>query len=578
MTAAQISKLRRKIRFRRAIRRWRFPLISLLIAFLAGAGYGGYWAYGKILNRQAFALVQRAMEDLQQGKVAQARMGADTALRIRPGHPAATRLMARIQAASGEPERALATFQKLTDERQLTLSDLKLYASLAAQKGEQHLAKRLADAVAANGDPSFPHILEANMLLQQKKTAEAEASFRAAVKANPSDATRALLLDFLISNRRPGQSMRDAAVIIQDFSTRDTALGAQALAIGLRTGLMNPDKRNEWIEQLRSHPKADTGQRLLAYSALNAMNPASKPQIAAEIVEFVKSRPLRDRAIAAQWLASRQEAASALSILPLEEAITKQQAFIVWLDAQAVLKDWSASLDALARPENPLPAHATKLFQGLAMKQLGKSGESQALFQEAISAAGNDPDKFAFVTLYVFNANEPALFDANLAKVRSQPDLAPSLLRNFYPSVMARRDAALNLRVLEALAVSSTLAHDPSFQNDLAHHRILLVKPVPLDFLRRHSKENPDNISSLATLAFHKLKSGDASGAMALFDSYGPDVDARSLPPRILCIYAATLAANGKSDLALKIASIIPPLSISRQEVDFLNGYLKVKK
>jgi hypothetical protein len=141
--------------------------------------------------------------------------------------------------------------------------------------------------------------------------------------------------------------------------------------------------------------------------------------------------------------------------------------------------------------------------------------------------------------------------------------------------VKQRGDALLSLRVLETLGTSFALADNSAFQNELAHHRILLDKKTPLAFIRKHCEENPNDLSSLATLAFHRLKKGDAAGAMALFDSYGPDVDARSLPPRILCIYSATLAANGKTDLARKIASIIPRGGLSRQEAEFLIARLK---
>lgn len=575
MTAAQIKKLRRKIRLRRTIRRWRFLLILLLLLLLGGAGYGGYWAYGKILNRQAFAFVGRAMEDLKNGKTTEARMGVETALRIQPGHPHATRLLARIQAAGGEPEQALATFQKLTDERLLTLEDLKLYAGLAAQKGETQLATRLAKAVGTHGDPAFPHLLNASTLLRENKPAEAEAELRAAVAADPSDVTRGALLEFLIKTRRPGQSVQEAAVIIQDFSTRDSALGAQALALGLRTGYMNPDLRGEWIEKLRNHPKVETPGRLLADSAAVAMNPGSKPQIAAELVEFVKSKPLPDRAAAAQWLTKNGEPAKALSLITLDESIPRPESFIAWLDASAAAKNWNESLAALEREENPLRPHITRLFQGLARKQLGQAAESQAAFQAAIAQAANDPTKFAEVTAYLLGANETELFEANLAKVPAQPALAPALMATCQAHVFSRRDAVFTLRFLDALANSASLAADPSFQNNIAHHRLLLGKPASLDFLRKHSAENPDNLSTVATLAFAELKAGRAEAAMRLFDNYGPDVDARSLPPRILCLYAVTLAANGKSDLARKIASIIPRGSLSQQEAEFLVSRLQ---
>jgi Tfp pilus assembly protein PilF len=397
MTAARIQKLRRKIRFRRGVHRWRHLLILLLIGLVAGAGYAGHWAYGKILNRQAFALVGRAMDDMREGNIQNARMGAETALRIKPGHAHATRLLARIQAASGQPEAALATFQKLTDERQLTLDDLKLYARLASHKGENQLATRLAKIAAQSGDPAFPHLLNANTLLRQKKTAEAEAELRAAVAVDQTDTSKVAFLDFLLSTRRPGQSHIEAATMIQEFSARDDALGAKALALGLRTDLMNPDKRGEWIEKLRAHPEADADQRLIADSAALADDPDTK-----------------------------------------------------------------AELSAL-----------------------------------------------------------------------------------------------------------------PAFQNELAYHRILLGESADLDALARQIEENPTDLASRTTLAFHHLKNGNPKTAMVLFDSYPIDVDVRSLPPRLALVFISTLAANDKKDIARKIASRIPIRSVSRQEAVFFHDRLK---
>lgn len=185
---------------------------------------------------------------------------------------------------------------------------------------------------------------------------------------------------------------------------------------------------------------------------------------------------------------------------------------------------------------------------------------------------------FAFVTTYLFGANETALFEANLAKISDQLALAQPVFQSLYPSVLKKGDAELSLRILEVLAISSIVARTPAFQNELAYQRTLLGKPTAIKFIRKQIEENPDNLNTLVTLAFHELKNGDAKAAMALFDGYGPEVDARSLPPRILASYSATLAANGKTDLARKIASFIPRGSLSKQEAEFLIGYLKPAK
>lgn len=577
MNAARIKKLRRKIRFRRAIRRWRYLLILLLLVLLVGAVYSTHWAYGKILNRQAFALVGRAMEDLREGKIQQARMGAETAQRIKPGHPAATRLLARIQVAGGEPEAALATFQKLTDERQLTLDDIRLYARLAAMKGENQLAQRLATAVAASGDLSFPHLLQATTLLRDRKPAEAETELRAAVQVDFTNTSKVALLDFLLANSRRGESNQEIAIMIQEFSGRNDALGANALALGLQTGLMNPEKRGEWIEKLRAHPQADAGHRLIADSAALATNPDAKSEIAAALAKDFQSRPLADRVAAAKWMVAQREHSPALSILPLDEAITQPVSFVYWLDACALAGDWPASLAALDRKENPLPAQTCDLFRGLGLKKLGKTAEAAACFQAAIAGAGDDPAKFAFTTIYLLGAEETALFESNLAMVSSRPALALALWRNLYPALATGGggDAEFSLRVLEVLAASPELSVRPEFQNELAYHQILLGKPAALATLERQINENPADLASRATLAFHHLKTGNTKAAMALFDNFSPDVDARSLPPRLVLVFSATLAANEKKDTARQIASRIPSLSVSRQEAAFFHDRLK---
>ena len=575
MTASQFRRLRRKIRFRRFTRRWRFLLILALLVVLGAMAYGGKWAYGKFLNRQAYAFTSKAAEDFARGDFKRARMSVSTALRLSPGHPAATRMLARIQAVSGERLEALTTFQQLADERQMGLDELKLYASLASENGEDELANRLIKVVAENGDPAFPHLLQAQNHLKEKKMVEAEAAIRAAVQAAPSDATQTLLLDFLIANSKQGQTITESALIIKDLSARDNAYGARALATGLRTGFMNPLERDEWTEKLRSHPHVNIHQRIYADSLSIFKKPDAKPAIVAQLVEFAKNRSITDRAAAAEWLSKNGAPAEALSILPLEEALKRADTFLVWLDTNALLRNFSPCLDALARPENPLPPVHSKLFRALALKQLGRATESQAAFAEAISEAGNDPGKFAFVTAYLFGANENALFEASLAKIPDQSAVAPAVFQTLYPSVLKKYDAELSLRILDVLATSSIVARSPAFQNELTYQRTLLGKPTSLKFLRKNFEENPDNLNILATLAFHELKSGNPAAAMALFDGYGPDVDARSLPPRILTIFSATLAANGKTELSRKAASLIPRGSLSKQEAEFLTAQLK---
>jgi hypothetical protein len=127
LTATQIRKICRKIRFRRAIHRWRFLLILLALLFLGGAGYAGYWGYGKLLNRQAYALISRAMEDLKEGKPTEARMGVETALLL------------------GKPS-PLDFLRKHSSENPGNLSSVATLAFAELKAGNTQAAMRLFDA------------------------------------------------------------------------------------------------------------------------------------------------------------------------------------------------------------------------------------------------------------------------------------------------------------------------------------------------------------------------------------------------------------------------------------------------
>lgn len=544
--------------------------VLLVVFVLSGGVYGGLWGYGKILNRQARGLIASAEEDFHAGKLTEARMGVETALRIKPDLTAASRLLARIQTMAGENKAALKTLQALAEQGGLSLEELKIYSSLAFQNSEDALARRLSMIAGDHGDPAFPHLIAAQIAMRDSKPDEAEKFFRDAVDAAPSDATRAFLVDFLLSVH-PSRNATEITEIITDFSSRKNELGAMALAAGLQTGLVPSEDRKKWIEALRSHPRCSTRQRLLAETSALALDPALKPQIVSELHEYAKALPLKDRVSVAEWFLRNGEPKNTTILLPLADSIAQSSSFMLWLDAVTAQGNWTVALDALSKPESPLPPLAAKLFRGLALKRTGETANSQAVFREAILDAGSDPKKSTLVASYLLAAEENELFGEVFPPLSENRLNAHLLYSTLYPAVLARNDPDLSLRVLEALSKSRLLSENIEFQTELAYYQILFGKPADLDFLKSTRKSDPNNLPVLSLLAFHELKSGAPRTAKAIFDSFEPDVDARVLPPRIVAIFSATLAANGDLNGARKAASIIPTNAFSKQEEALLS-------
>lgn len=297
------------------------------------------------------------------------------------------------------------------------------------------------------------------------------------------------------------------------------------------------------------------------------------PEAVASLVDRTKTTPAENRLLTAALLAREKNFDAALALVSLDEVIAKPETFLPWLDACAATGRWNETLDALARSDNPLPAHTSALLTGIAHKNLAQPAEARAAFDSALAASAADPAKFTATLASLFQARETELFEKNLATLDGRPEFARAAIKNLLPAIQAQRDSALTLRFYKLTAASlPDLFQKPATQNDLAYLHLILGESTPLEPLKQRAAAEPSNLSALATLALAQLQQGDAPAALAAFREFRPGSDFQNLPPRIRAIYAATLAANGQKDPAARIAASIPADSLSRQEEEWLQA------
>ena len=140
--------------FERLRRFWRRRLVRfvVLLALIGGIGWAGVWTVGKVERRQSRKLVAMATEYLREGKIEEARMGVEAALRLNPANAEALRMLARFRLAQGANAEALDAMRRLTESGQLSFADLTSYALLAAREGDSALADRLVNSASAGGN------------------------------------------------------------------------------------------------------------------------------------------------------------------------------------------------------------------------------------------------------------------------------------------------------------------------------------------------------------------------------------------------------------------------------------------
>jgi tetratricopeptide (TPR) repeat protein len=281
-------------------RRWIF--ILLILAVLGVGFYGSLWAYGKFKSRQSRNLTKMATEYLQQGKMEEAAMSLETAVRLKPNNAEALRLLAKLRTASGGGVKPLETWRKLAESGALTLDDLTQYASAAAREGDWALAERLADAAATGGNTLLRHLLRAELLASKNDFAGAEAELREGIESDKNDAAKAALARFLLTYRFNAETASEVLDLLRKLSKLQDDRGPEAIGTALTRGIVPPGELAVWIDALRTHPKSNARALILADTIELQSNPSSKPAVIEKLLKRMQGAPLADRAAAARFL------------------------------------------------------------------------------------------------------------------------------------------------------------------------------------------------------------------------------------------------------------------------------------
>ena len=567
-------RIRRRLALRRFLSRFRFFILVLIVAIMAGTAAGGWWAYGKFKSRQSRHLATLATDYLRESKLPEAKMSLDTALRLNPSNPDARRLLARIETAQGGGASSLQNWQKLAESGSLTLEDLSNYAVAAAREGEWSLAERLADAAARGGNPVLRHLLRSELLGSKNDLPGAEAELRLAVEADKTGNAKASLAKFLIARRLTAETAPEVLELLRSLSARPDALGADALATAISNGLVPQNEIPGWISSLRAHPQKNSQQLLMADLVEVRLQPQEKSAVAKRTAARLANAPLPDRAAALQWFFMLGELELASSIVKPEEALQSREILANWLDTQAVQKRWDVVLQTLGQPDLPLPSHLQKLYRGRALIESGRADQGRSEYQAAYEETLGDNDKFFETLAYLASAQQTDLFEQGLKLALANPDTAESALRVLIPAVQRQRDAAKLRRIYELALATSPTSENLTVRNDFDYLSLLIGQPVDAREIALRSQANPRDFAFRVTNALALLRADQGKRALTELDHCEPDVYVPALAPHQKAVVAAALAASGRREEALQVASMVPPQVLSVQEVDLLRTYL----
>ncbi len=539
---------------------------------LAGILFALSKSYGWAKRFQAGRLAQMAGGYAEQGKMQEAVMSADTALRLDPRQPTALRFMAELFEADGRSNQAMELYGRLYQSGGGTLEDLKKQALHALSAGYTEPATYLAKLVAEKGEPDFPMLLEAEIKARNGETAEALEILRQAVSLHGGRSSRLALLLLLL--KTPNADKRNIEISEQLMQLKDgtDAAALEALAVGASSDLLPPETRLEWIKKIRQHPIKRLPLLLFADTTEVQLDPASLPRVAAELVQRVRGRSLQDRLQAAQWLLWKGQPRDALEILPLKDALTRADAMRTWVDLAAAISEWNTLRDALAVPTNPLPGHISKIYTARAFKMSGRDAEGDALYRAALEEYKDKPAESVEMLEYLHRSGEYGLFDASLPYQLAKPGNAMVAMQSLVPVVAEARDSTRLRQLFQMAQDCETLKDNNLILNDAAYLDLILGRVTDTAALEKRFQENPADPAVRFTLALARLQQGKKLPALTLLQQ--ANIPPQNLAPNQLLILASVLAANNEPEKAISVARLIPAVKISDQELEILKSHL----
>lgn len=539
---------------------------------LAGILFALWKSYGWAKRFQAARLAQMAEGYADQGKMQEALMSADTALRLDPRQPAALRFMAELFEADGRSNQAMELYGRLYQNGGGTLEDLKKQSLNALRAGYTEPATYLAQLVAEKGEPDFPLVLEAEIKARNGETAEALEILRQAVDLHASRSSRLALLRLLLA--MPNADNREIDISTQLMQLKDgtDAAALEALAVGVSSDLLPPETRLDWIKKIREHPIKRLPLLLLTDTTEVQLDPASKPRVARELAARVRGRVLEDRLQAAQWLIWQGQPRDAVEILPLKDALTRADAMRAWVDLAAAIGEWNTLREALALPTNPLPGHISKIYTARAFKMSGRDAEGDEIYRAAIEEYKDKPAETLDILEYLHRSGEYGLFDAALPYQLAKPGDAMTAMQRLVPVVAEARDSKRLRRLFQMAQDCDTLKHNNFILNDAAYLDLVLGQATDTAALEKRFQENPTDSAVRFTLALARLQQGQKLPALTLLQQ--AKIPPQNLAPNQLLILASVLAANKEPEKAIAVARLIPAAKISNEELELLKSHL----
>jgi hypothetical protein len=554
-------------------------VLSVLVIFASGR-LGGPPVLHHIKAWQARRHAKKADAYLAQHNWYAARREAFTAYQLWSEEPNASRAVARVLGAAGQPE-ALGFWKRFAKARSLSDDDLRSEALAAITVGEYDIARGDMAKLSAKKSRSTAgdELIKARLALADGDLSKAAASLARVVNdpaASESDQVDAAATDLSPALGLPAIAPTATAIArdwqkLEAIARGHSDAALSALTVLAQKQLSTPPgapipfdiSPPELEKMLTSHPHARAQQKLLAMDLAEHADPEQHADLVADAIAQFKDSDDAQLGALATWLNSKREYEKELATIPLDRALHTRDLFIQHLDALGALGRWGEVKQLLDSERYPLDPVETSMYLAHASEELHESLATKNNWDRALQATQNDANKLMLLGQYAFRARKLDVADeAFTAAARKMPRLRAAQEARLSVAQAMRDTKKLHAVLHEMLQL---WPNDEAVENDEAYTRLLLADPTGRDYsaevisierlAQKLVNDTPTSLPHRILLALARLKQNRATGALQVYRDI--TIPPSALTASALAVHAAVLAANGEVADAKKEVSRI---------------------
>lgn len=547
--------------------RW-FLVVAVAIAI---AGFSAKPAYRAVKQRRAERLLSETEADLAAKRYPEVAKSLRLLQSLVPGHPRMLRIGARFCSETRQAA-GLTYWNLLSSVEPLSLDDSLQYIELAVLYRRTDVAgQQLAAILKTN--TTDPRVLRLGVaFLRTKPDLPGAARLaRQWLAVKPEDEEAQFRLGELLvrlTNAPAGQA-EGRRLLFSLAAGQGTFRDPATATLVTDPGLVR-DENEHVLRLLGDRP----GTATLAAELQLKMNPDARPVIVSNLVKKLSSET--NAAVLARgvaWLADRQQLDAVLALLTPERV--KGQPRLLTARIQALLEN-DREADALAVLDAGSPdleKHLEHCLRAYSALRRNRPQEIPGHFDNAIQVSTNEPAKLSFIAKYAERTGQlPSALSALQQLLRfpgTQVEAARQILglATRLDNLQAARDAARDL--------ADILPGDGSVQI-LALYLDLLLERT-LSTARRAELEELVKARNgpplgWAAVALARLRAGDATGALEVFDQH-PEL--AKADARTRAVYTTVLGENRQREAARGVGRGIDLTQLRTPERELVEPWIR---